>query len=354
MEKILILSLLIIGLVAISVLLLALWYTNRNKNYFARIMSRVSHAEYQEKSAEINNSFISYLEGPKNGPPLLLVHGQSIDKYNYGPALAKLSRKFHVYAVDCYGHGKSSHDLEKYSNAAMGKDLLSFIENIIGNPIFLSGHSSGGLIATWLAANGGGFVKAVLLEDPPFFTLDRPRTEKTWNWVDLASSSHNYIKEGETDWVMYQARNARMWSFFGKGKEFFLTEAGKYHKEKPSAPLLWIWLPPLLNESFRGIPNYDPRFGDVFYKGEWEKGFDLETALRSITIPVIYQRSEAEIDEDGILRGATSESESERAISLIKNVNYYTDKSAHSWHWSKPAEFVSRLLELKELAAKHD
>jgi hypothetical protein len=101
-----------------------------------------------------------------------------------------------------------------------------------------------------------------------------------------------------------------------------------------------------MNESFRSLPNYDPRFGDVFYRGQWEAGWDLENALRSIAVPVVYEKSEATTGADGILQGATSDAEAARVTDLVKNVRFYTDKKGHSWHWRDPEDFVRRLREL--------
>ena len=339
-----------IGIAALALIVggAALWYRDSNLHSFERQMVRVYKAGYKDKAAEVNGGRIAYLEGPDQGPALLLIHGQMVDKYNYAPALPELAKSFHVFAVDCYGHGGSSHDPAKYSNLAHGQDLLVFIQNVMAEPALVSGHSSGGIIAAYLAAKGKGWVKGVLFEDPPFFTLGRPRAESTWNWVDLASTAHNFLASGGTDWNLYCVERARMWSFFGDAKENFLAQARQYHVSHPGEPIKWAWLPSSLNESFRAIPNYDPRFGDVFYRGAWEEGFDLEAALGAISIPVIYEKSEATMSADGILQGATSELEAKRARDLLKDGRFYTDKKNHSWHWQDSEDFVRRLLELKQ------
>ena len=341
-----------IGVASLAVIaaVAAALYADNNLHSFGRQMAKVRKAGYVDKSAEIHGGRIAYLEGPDNGPALLLIHGQSTDKYNYAPALPELAKSFHVFAVDCYGHGQSSHDPAKYSNVAQGSDLLSFIETVIKAPALVSGHSSGGIISAWLAAEGGPWVKGVLFEDPPFFTLSRPRTEKTWNWVDLASTTHGFLASEGSDWTLYSVESARMWSFFGASKEGFLREARSYHAAHPGEPIRWTWLPALMNETFRAMPDYDPRFGDVFYRGEWEAGWDLEAALRSIAIPAIYEKSEAGFDVEGVLMGATSDADAERARGLVKDMAFYTDKKGHSWHWQDPRDFARRLLELKSRA----
>lgn len=44
---------------------------------------------------------------------LLLIHAQGTNAMSYLKVAKKLSKKFHVILVDCYGHGKSSHNKEK-------------------------------------------------------------------------------------------------------------------------------------------------------------------------------------------------------------------------------------------------
>lgn len=350
LKKIFIVAGIVLGAIILAGGIAAALFTNANLGYFERSMKKVYKAGYQEKTAEINGGTIAYLEGPDSGPALLLIHGQMTDKYNYAPEFPELARHFHVFAVDCYGHGKSSHNPEKYANVAQGSDFLDFIKTVIGKPALVSGHSSGGIIAAWIAGNGDGWITGVLFEDPPFFTLSRPRTETTWNWVNLASNAHGFLSSGETDWTLYCVEHDKIWGFFGKSAQQFLAQAKAYRGNHEDQPIKWAWLPPIMNESYRAIPDYDPRFGDVFYRGEWEAGFDLEQTLKSIEVPCFYEKSEANVTGDGILMGATGEAEAAKTRGLIKDVEFHTDKNAHGWHWQEPAEFTRRLLELQARA----
>jgi pimeloyl-ACP methyl ester carboxylesterase len=54
----------------------------------------------------------------------------------------------------------------------IGNDLVNFIETVIGEPVYVTGNSSGGLLTVWLAANRPDLVKAVVLEDPPLFSSE--------------------------------------------------------------------------------------------------------------------------------------------------------------------------------------
>ena len=82
--------------------------------------------------------------------------------------MPKLAKKYHVYAVDCYGHGGSLHDASKYNVVDIGNAVIDFIQNEIEKPVSLLGHSSGGLIAAYVASHSN-LCRNLILEDPPFF-----------------------------------------------------------------------------------------------------------------------------------------------------------------------------------------
>lgn len=338
-----------VGVLAVAVAggAAAAWWVNSNLDTAARQLPALRSAGYVDHVAEINGGQISYTEGPNNGPALLLIHGQLVDKFNYAPVLPELAKRYHVFAVDCYGHGSSSHDPSRYTTVAHGRDYLAFIKQVIGSPVLLSGHSSGGIISSWLAANADGLVRGVLFEDPPFLTLTLPRAKSTWNWYDLATSAHGFLASGESDWTGWQLQHMRLWDFFGDSKKMFVDRGLAYHASHPGEPIQEWMLPSTMNEMLRPVPAYDPRFGEAFYTGTWNDGFDVEATLRAIKIPVFYERSKVTLSKDGILMGATSDEESAKARSLMSDVAYGEDDSSHSWHWSKPNDFIARIDELR-------
>lgn len=54
-----------------------------------------------------SGAVINYGEVTNDKPPLLLIHGQMSMWEDYALVLPELSKKWHVYAVDVYGHGES-------------------------------------------------------------------------------------------------------------------------------------------------------------------------------------------------------------------------------------------------------
>ncbi|MFY9662418.1 MAG: alpha/beta fold hydrolase, partial [Terriglobales bacterium] len=51
---------------------------------------------------------LNYAEGPAAGPPLVLLHGLGRRWQVFLPLIPALSMRWHIFAVDLRGHGKSS------------------------------------------------------------------------------------------------------------------------------------------------------------------------------------------------------------------------------------------------------
>ena len=77
------------------------------------------------------NSIFNYYEIQNDNPKLLMLHAQGTDSMSFKNVLKKLSKHFHIYLVDYYGHGGSSHNPEKYNLIKLGDDIISFCNNVI-------------------------------------------------------------------------------------------------------------------------------------------------------------------------------------------------------------------------------
>ena len=137
--------------------------------------------EFLEREVVLDGVRLNYVEGPPNGPAVVLVPGQSMPWQSYQRVLGPLARRFRVFAIDVRGHGKSQHTPGDYSFSRCGADLVAFLRHVVKGPAMCCGNSSGGLIALWAAANAPELVSALLMEDPPLFTAQWPRMrDDTW------------------------------------------------------------------------------------------------------------------------------------------------------------------------------
>ncbi|MDI9502263.1 MAG: alpha/beta hydrolase [Bacillota bacterium] len=174
-----------------------------------------------------DDSVIHYAEGPDNGPALLLLHGQQVSWEDYRKVLPELSKQFHVFAVDYYGHGGSSKDPAKYTAKAIGTDLLFFLKTVIKKKPVIAGHSSGALLAAWIAGNDPDGVAGIVLEDGPFFSTEKGRAEHTFAWLGF-EVIHRFLQEEETNYTLYSLEHHYMQTLFNQnGKE----QLGAYRTE---------------------------------------------------------------------------------------------------------------------------
>lgn len=317
-------------------------YMIKNTYEYQWDMDKVWRVGFEEKQVAIDeNSILNYAEGPDNGPALLLIHGQASSWKSYSKNLPKLSKYYHIYAVDYYGQGGSSWNQSKYSANAIGKDLAWFIENVIGEKTIVSGHSSGGLLTAWLAANAPEDVAGIVLEDPPFFSCEDGRKEKTHNYNDLSSACNTFLNQKkETDFALWYFDHQYIWNMISpNAKEPLCRLAHNYREKHPDKMLVMSLLPQSWMGVFNEIDNYDPAFGLTFYDGSWNKGFDHAETLAKINCPAILIHADWSYSDDGILLGAMDDKDADRAASLMKNSTLINVHSMHCVHALKPSVF---------------
>lgn len=335
------------------VIVLAAFYIMNNLFYFQWDMNKVKKAGFVEKDVTLGDTVLHYAEGPANGPALLLIHGQSTNWESYAKVLPELSKAYHVYAVDCHGHGKSSKDPEKYNVEAMGQDFTRFMTEVIKEPVIISGHSSGGLITTWLAAHSPENIAGVVLEDPPFFSSEKGRCQKTFNYVDLSLNCHTFLEQSEEDdFLSYYIKTCQWIKYFKGGQKGITDYIVSYRDKNPNEPVKVFFLPPAITEPLRVMDLYDPQFGNTFYDSSWHKNFNHAEALSEIDCPSVLIHTSWSYDDQGILLAAMDEKDANLAHSLIKNNTLITVKSGHGFHFEKPQEFIKIMLDFKSSSQK--
>ncbi|HJJ69222.1 MAG TPA: alpha/beta fold hydrolase, partial [Methanocorpusculum sp.] len=135
------------------------------------------------------------------GKPLVFLHAQGTDSTSFGSVIPKLAKQYHVYAVDCFGHGKSLHNPKLYTLRACAEAVSDFIREVVKEKCTILGHSSGGLIAAQIAAETN-LCERLILEDPPFFSCEGERRFSTFNYVDLSTVCHRFLQSDETDFPL--------------------------------------------------------------------------------------------------------------------------------------------------------
>lgn len=167
----------IVGIVLLAVIVGAAvafrLYWRHNTHWFDKYEKALKIAGAEEKQVTLpNGNVINYGEVSNEKPALLLIHGQMSIWEDYALVLPELGKNWHIYAVDVYGHGESTHDESLYYLDVNGDDLVWFVDHVIGAPTVVAGHSNGAITAAYIAAYGGQNIAGVVLEDPPVFSTE--------------------------------------------------------------------------------------------------------------------------------------------------------------------------------------
>lgn len=121
----------------------------------------------KEQSFNTGVVSINYAEGPPSGPPLVLLHGFTGRWQGLLPIIPALLMRWHIYALDFRGHGKSGRVPGHYRPEDYLADTMAFVQHQLTKPAILFGHSAGGLYALGLAAQLPKKVRALVVGDTP-------------------------------------------------------------------------------------------------------------------------------------------------------------------------------------------
>ena len=92
------------------------------------------------------------VEYPNNGEPLLLLHGGLSATENFDiHILPAVADRFHVYGYDRSAHGRTGKRAGYYHFDFQRDEAITYLEDVIGGPAHLLGHSDGGIIALLVA-----------------------------------------------------------------------------------------------------------------------------------------------------------------------------------------------------------
>jgi pimeloyl-ACP methyl ester carboxylesterase len=98
------------------------------------------------------------------GPPLVMVHGSSLDHTRWGSSIHRLAEHFTLFLMDRRGRGASG-DGPVYSIEREFEDVAAVVESV-GRPVFLLGHSYGAVCSLEASRLTAAIDKLVVYEPP--------------------------------------------------------------------------------------------------------------------------------------------------------------------------------------------
>jgi 3-oxoadipate enol-lactonase len=120
------------------------------------------------RQIDIDGLRLAVLEAGAGGRPLLLVHGFTGCKEDFGEEVDRLAAfGFHVVAPDHRGHGESDQPTEEsaYSLPTFADDMWSVADSLGWDRFDLLGHSMGGMIAQIMVLDRPARIDRLILMD---------------------------------------------------------------------------------------------------------------------------------------------------------------------------------------------
>jgi pimeloyl-ACP methyl ester carboxylesterase len=316
------------------------------------VRKEIEKAGFEERRCHTGEIEMNYVVGPNNGPALVLVPAQMGTWESYAKVLPPLSADFHVYAVDIRGHGQSDWTTGDYSWQSIGRDMTAFLQHVVQRPAIISGNSSGGLIALWLAANLPDCVAAIFLEDAPVFSAEMPRFrdedrfvyEGLQHVVDVLGDPTNrdlanYFR-GQVLPVEEGRRERRVPDWFINLLSWLIR---RYESRHPGQPVDIPYLPATLRTLLKSISTYDPDFARAFVDGRIYEGLDHTEALRRVRCPVLILHANWFRHPRYGLVGAMDDEDAARIQALAPQAQYKKVPANHVIHVFAPERFVGEV-----------
>ncbi len=244
---------------------------------------------------------INYGGGPPAGPPLVILHGGAAS-WHYGAALIDLLvARWHVFAPDFRGHGKSGRVPGHYRLTDYAEDIAAFLAEVVGEPAVVIGHSLGGEVAVMVAAHYPVLVRAVVVGDVPFSAENHPTEDpghRAMNemWHRLAGRSVAEIADALREMsisVPGASSTVRAGDAFGEESPWFAFQAANLNRLDPGVLTAVLEGPEVM------LAGYDP-----------------EVLLPAISCPVLILQ--ADPAEGGLL----SDSEVEKGLRLLPHATH--------------------------------
>jgi pimeloyl-ACP methyl ester carboxylesterase len=120
----------------------------------------------------------AYLDYGPTGRPVdaVFTHANGFNARTYRTILGPLSGDLRILALDLRGHGRTPAPAEPEGRTDwldLGQDLIAFVETLELRDVVLAGHSMGGTLSLFTAADRPERVRALALFDPVVLPPDR-------------------------------------------------------------------------------------------------------------------------------------------------------------------------------------
>lgn len=262
---------------------------------------------------------LHYVEGPANGPVLLLLHGVTRGWRDWEVLLPELTKEWRVIAFDHRGHGGSDRAADGYRVIDYAAHVAEIVRTEFPRPLVVLGHSLGAMVALHLAAECPEILVGAALEDPPFHTMGR----------QIGATS-------------YRAQFAGMQEVAKRGGDVGSLTEGLAEIRLPG-PQGEVRLGKIrdrasLEFSAECLHELDPEIFTPLVAGQWLDGFDHAALWSRVKCPLLL------LQGDTRYGGALTDEDAdfaERSARQCRRVRF--DGVGHQIHRTNPAYFTAVL-----------
>lgn len=118
-----------------------------------------------QRFAQVSCGSLRYWQSePQQGEALVLIHGYGARIEHWRRVLRPLAHEHTVYAVDMPGFGLSCKPRgRRYTREWLAQQFGEFLEQVVGRPAIMVGHSMGGMVAAQTAKDFPDLVRGLVL-----------------------------------------------------------------------------------------------------------------------------------------------------------------------------------------------
>jgi len=259
--------------------------------------------DIQEHTFNTGMITLNYAEVTSNGVPLVLLHGGSARWQAYDNIISDLS-EYHLYLPDLRGHGKSGRAKGHYRLQDYTNDIINFIRDCVHQPVYLFGHSLGGMIALLVASQYKDGVRAVVVGDSPLSSQSWHRvmftqtTDRVRAWQKVSGGQIPVeeiiaiLKDSPTE-EPGNPKAVAMRAVYGEDSPVFLWLAENLYHQDPDM------LSAILD-----------RFDDTV------AGYEMELVLPKVKCPTLL------LQADPTTGGLMTDGEVQQALPLLSNPSH--------------------------------
>ena len=254
---------------------------------------------FAEKDFQGSSVSIHYAEGPRSGPPLLLLHGMARDWQSFSVLLPDLASRFHVFALDLRGHGRSGRVPGGYRMFQFAEDVAEFVRAFAPQGTAVFGHSLGAMVGMCAASLPDHRITALIVGD----SMMNPENMVATLYRPLFYQMHQLMLAGLSHQDLAYGIGKIQIMLPGFDEPLQLDElAGN------SEPVLLEWA--------RSIQQMDPDVLGMSLDRTAYEHWDPEQVLPRISCPVLLLQGNPELD------ALLSDSDAELAMRLLPRAEH--------------------------------